>query len=110
MLVIRFGKKMGDGQTDSRIIDKAEFLMTPSVGEVQTGTAPVTPALFELSDELRAHKQLFRMTLPHKNQSAQTCREARGLVRRISLHLGAPVCVDLVQSPASADDAGRGVL
>lgn len=55
------------------LIDKSGCLMTLSFGKVQTVTALTDPSTLWTPDELQVYQQLFRMTLPQKNQSAQTC-------------------------------------
>ena len=52
--------------------------MTLSFGGVQTGTALTDPSTLWTLDELQVYQQLFRVTLPHKNQTAQTYWEGRG--------------------------------
>lgn len=52
--------------------------MALSFSEVQTVTALSDPSTLWTPDELQVYQQLFRMTLPHKNQSVQTYWECWG--------------------------------
>lgn len=60
-------------------VDKKWCLMT-SLGKGQTVMALTDPSTLWTPNELQVLQQLFRMTLPHKNQSAQIYWEGFGVM------------------------------